>query len=381
MPRFPIAAFPLMGINAMLGVGLFLPMVALLEGRGSLSPLELGILAGAFPVTEGIAGLLYPRLLSKLPARFLMVSGQVLCASSCIALLSGDVFWILLLGRIVGGWGGASVSIAQYLIGKGSSGSDRVRQLGELGAAQAFGFIFGLALMGLTIALAGPMLGMQLAVGVGVLSGLAAAVLVWRADLPVVVVTASQSYERQTGLPLGELALYGLNTFVYIGLAVQMSIWAGRQPELGPVGTSATFVVLATLSMAFQAKVAAWAVERFGHGRTIAAGFLVTGLGAAVFATGAGLAVGVIGLAISRIGYAVIVPATLARILGDARARASEYRAGWAMFAASLGSGFGPMIVGAVHDRYSIGIATAVLAAVAFAVGSLLVLRTTTART
>jgi len=369
MLRFRVAAFPLVGINAMLGVGLFLPMITVLEARGSLSPFEIGVLAGAFPVTEGIAGLQYPRLLKKVPARLLMAAGQVLCAASCLALLAADSFAVLLLGRMLGGCGGASVSVAQLLIGKSSTGAERVRQLGGLGAAQAFGFIAGLALMGVTIAFVGARQGVLLAVLVGACSGLTAALMVARIPSPALATTPATA-EGSAALPLADLALYGLNTFIYISLAVQMSIWAGRQPELGPTGTSVTFVVLALLSMALQAKLAGWAVGRFGHRSTIAVGFLVTGVGAGVFAGGVGITFGIVGLAISRAGYALIVPATLACILGDTTARASEFRAGWAMFAASLGSGFGPMIIGAVHSRFSLGVATATLAVAAFAAGA-----------
>lgn len=364
-----------MGVNAMLGVGLFLPMLPIL-GASGLSPLQLGILAGAFPLLEGIAGLLYPALLKRLSPRFLMVSGQVFCAISCILLIVTTDFWWLLAGRLMGGWGGASVSIAQYLIGRNHEGVDRVARLGQLGAAQAFGFVIGLAAMAVSSALLSGLAAVQAAGAFAAIlgAGSAAAVLVtkWKPLTPVPASAVSLRL-RLSDVPLGDLVLYLFNTFVYISLAVLMSIWAGRTPSIGVAGGSVVFIVLALFSMAAQARVAAAATRALGSLSATAAGFALACAGATLFALDFHPGPSIAGLVVARLGYSIIVPTTLGRILGDARTRAADHRAGWAMFAASIGSCAGPVITGAMQETLPLGAAAMLLSAIA-ALGLALVL-------
>lgn len=351
------------GVNAMLGVGLFLPMIPILAENG-LSPLQLGVLAGAFPLFEGVAGLLYPRLLRKVPPRWLMVSGQVFCALSCLFLIASSNFWWLLVGRLLGGWGGASVSIAQYLIGRSSEGSERVARLGQLGAAQAFGFVIGLAATAIAALLFTGLGSVQAAGAFATLLGICSAVAVlattWEA--PPLATAQKASLED---VPVVDLALYVLNTFVYISLAVLVSIWAGRTAGVGVAGGSAVFIALALFSMIFQAKVAAAATRAFGSAQATGGGFALSGVGVTLFALSFHPVMAIAGLIVARIGYSIIVPTTLGRILGGANAGSADQRAGWAMFAASIGSCAGPVITGAIQEDHALTTAALLLSVAA----------------
>ena len=364
MSRTQMAALRLVALNGMFGVGLFLPMLAFLEAKGAPGMALQGLLAAAFPLVEGVAGLIYPRLLRIASPKLLMTASQLLCAAGCLVLVVADSFWALLLARSLGGIGGAGIVVTHYIIGSATDGSERVRRLGQIGAAAALGFILGLVTTAATGALLPPDKVIGAAGAIAACVGLAGAALValtsW--DMDVRPVAASPG-----ALPKADLILYGLNTTVYIGLAVAMSIWAGSRPELGLVGTGLLFIVLAIVSMVFQSRIASHAVERMGHRAAIASGFACIALGSLAFSLQIGLATPIFGLVIARLGYSVIVPALLARILGSGPPAATQTRAGLSIFAASIGSWTGPVIVGVLGEASTIGWAVICLASIASA--------------
>lgn len=362
MTRIRSASAWMMGLNAMLGVGLFLPMLPMLEAQAGMTPLQLGVLAGAFPFAEGLGGLLYPRGLKRIDPKVLMAAGQVLCALSSLAIVFSLDFGVLLLGRLLGGAGAASVVIAQFVIGRESTGPERVHRLGQIGAAQALGFMVGLLATALAALALDGRAAIQAAGAVAMAFGLVSTGLVVAARW-----TRPPSVDRGRAawrdLPLVDLALYGCNTFVYITLAILTSIWAGRTPGVGAPGASVIFIALAALSMVFQARVAGFAARRIGSPAAILVGFVILVVGTVVFGLDLLPAVTVIGLVVARLGYSVIVPNALSQILGGLDAKAAEARAGWALVSACLGACAGPVITGAVEERSSLAAAIGVLSA------------------
>lgn len=360
-----------MALNAMFGVGLFLPLVTALEDAQVLNPIQIGVLAGAFPVAEGLAALAYPHLVRGRSLKLCMAAGQALCGLSCIALMASDSFWVLLIGRIIGGAGGASLSLAQLIVGKSHGGPERVRRLGEIGAAQAFGLVSGLVLTGFFLAALGPVAGLRSVVVVGFTTGISAAIWLLQHDYNMAGEISEERNLREVfGHPmLNMLLMYALNTFIYISLAIQLAVWMADQRWAGPAGTSIVFVVLAISTMAFQSRVSAWAVTMVGTSRTVAGGFLACAIGSALFAINLHPALVIFGLFIARLGYSLIVPASLSIIIGDGHTATSRYRAGQAMFFASIGSGVGPVIVGALNSVGSLQMSAAGLSALALIAG------------
>ena len=66
----------LIALNALLGVGLFLPAATFLTQHG-LSEAWIGVLAGAFPLFEGLSALVYPMLARRFSPRLLLMRSLV----------------------------------------------------------------------------------------------------------------------------------------------------------------------------------------------------------------------------------------------------------------------------------------------------------------
>jgi len=354
-----------MAFNALLGVGLFLPAATVLTQHG-LSEAWVGVLAGAFPLAEGLSAMAYPMLVRRISPRMLLLVGQLLCAASCLCIILYDQPVLLLLGRILGGAGGGAVAIAYHLVGKFAKEPDRVREFGQLTAASTAGLMIGLVMTSVAAAAFGGELGLRIASLLGAALSVAGMIACASAGIPA---AADAEAPRRAAFDgkVNLLVIYGLNSFAYVGLSIAVTIWTGLHAELGVGATGLIFLGLTSLAVLFQAQAAGFAAARIGAGATVAVGLGLSCAGAAIFAGQAGLVLPICGLVIARLGYSVVVPTTLSLILSEGRAGGEQMRAGWAMFIASIGSSLGPASVGALSSRYSLSVAAAVLATAAAA--------------
>ncbi len=338
-------------LNSMVGVGLFLPAIAILDQYSDLSLFEIGLLAGAFPLAEGAAALAYPPLVRKLSPRAMLLIGQILCAIGAATLIFTLDFWILLAGRILGGVGGASVSVAQYIVGVEHEGNERVTKIGQLGSMQPLGFMIGLLSMAIASIVFVDVDALGWAASFATILAILAAILVWSTtDWPKMVSKPTVG-RFSKALPKAALALYSLNAFFYIGLAVQTSIWAGRTAGVGSTGASLIFLALAAVAVVSQAKLVGYVVKKLETKGTVFFGFSLSTIGASLFALNSGVASTIAGLLLARIGFALIVPPLLSKILGDGADAKMENRASLAMVAASLGSFAGPVLTSVIRDE------------------------------
>ena len=139
----------------LIGFGIVLPILPRYAEDLSASPGVIGLVVASFSLAQMVGSPLIGRLSDRIgrkPVLILSLAGTAV--GSLITGLAGTV-WILLLGRIVDGLSGASVSVAQASVADVASPEERPRLLGLLGAAFGVGFVVGPAI-GALAAFGGP---------------------------------------------------------------------------------------------------------------------------------------------------------------------------------------------------------------------------------
>ncbi len=139
----------------LIGFGIVFPILPRYAEDLRISPAVIGLVVASF----SLAQLVFSPVLGRLSDRFgrkpvLIMSLCGTAVGSVITGLAGSV-WLLLLGRLIDGASGASVSVAQAAVADVAAPEDRPRLFGLLGAAFGVGFVLGPAIATLA-ALDGP---------------------------------------------------------------------------------------------------------------------------------------------------------------------------------------------------------------------------------
>ena len=140
-------------IDAM-GIGLIMPvMPALLQEIGGfpLSEAALwgGILAASFAVMQFAFGPIIGALSDRFGRRPILLIALFVMSLDYLVMAVAHVFWLLLLGRIIGGITAATQPTAYAAIADLSSPDEKAARFGLLGAAFGIGFVFGPMIGGL----------------------------------------------------------------------------------------------------------------------------------------------------------------------------------------------------------------------------------------
>ena len=143
---FPIFALTFVDI---LGLTLILPLLHLYALKFGAGPLEIGLVAAAFPLAQ-VLGVPVMGALSDRYGRkpLLLISQMTTCIGFIILALSNSL-WMVILSRLIDGLFGANIATAQAAISDITTDENRAQGLGLTGAAFGLGFVIGPAVGGL----------------------------------------------------------------------------------------------------------------------------------------------------------------------------------------------------------------------------------------
>jgi len=133
-----------------------------------------GLLASTF-VTQLLASPRWGRYSDRRGRKAVIVGCTVISASAMLVYGLAGSIWVLLLSRILSGFGAANVAVVQAYISDQSEASDRMAALGRVGAAISAGLVAGPPIGGFLAAFGGNFL-IGLAAGAASLAG---AVWMW----------------------------------------------------------------------------------------------------------------------------------------------------------------------------------------------------------
>lgn len=140
---FPIFAVTFVDV---LGLTLILPLLHLYALNFGARPLEIGIVAAAFPLAQVLGVPVMGALSDRYGRRPILLISQISTCIGFILLALSNSLWMVILSRVIDGVFGANIATAQAAISDVTTDENRAQGLGLTGAAFGLGFLFGPAI-------------------------------------------------------------------------------------------------------------------------------------------------------------------------------------------------------------------------------------------
>jgi DHA1 family tetracycline resistance protein-like MFS transporter len=269
-----------------LGFSLILPLLPYYAETFGATPTIVGLLLGANAATQFIGAPIIGRLSDRYGRRPLLILSIAGTAVSFVMLGLARSLGMLFASRIVDGFLGGNISLAQAYITDVTDDENRARGLGLIGASFGLGFIFGPALGGTLSAGGNYSLPALVAAGLSALNLLG--VLVWlpeslpqkrRAEMarhPRTAFTARALWEGLHRPCVGPL----LNVRLFYGLAFTIfqtifSLFAQKRLSLDAQATSYVLTYVGLLVVAVQGGGIGWLTKRFGDKQLVFGGTIL----------------------------------------------------------------------------------------------------------
>jgi MFS family permease len=372
-PRAPLpAGFAALWVTVavdLIGFGIVLPILPIYAHRFHTSPFDATLLVAVFSGASFLCSPLWGRVSDRFGRKpVLLVSLAGTAVGSLVTGLAGGLV-LLMIGRIIDGASGASVSVAQAAAADLSRPSDRARLYGLLGAAFGVGFVAGPAL-GALAALGGPRLPFFLAAGIAAVNTVVAAVRLPETRPTTPVVSPPEEAARTARgeiVPLIVVAFCSLVAFS--GFEATFALFGQRRLGFGIASAAAVFTAVGAVIVVVQGGLVHRVVAGLGEGKTLLAGLLANALGLALLAPARSWALAAPALLALTVGQG-LVQTTMVSALA---ARAGPHRRGAVLGAQQSAGGLarvvGPALGGALlgsrasGDPYLVGAALTVVAA------------------
>ncbi len=126
-----------------LGLTIILPLLHLYAVAFGATPMQIGLVAAAFPLAQLIGVPVMGALSDRYGRKPLLLISQITTCISFIMLASANSLEIIILSRVIDGLFGANIATAQAALTDITTDETRAQGLGLTGAAFGLGFIFG----------------------------------------------------------------------------------------------------------------------------------------------------------------------------------------------------------------------------------------------
>jgi MFS transporter, DHA1 family, tetracycline resistance protein len=140
LPIFTLTFVDVMGLT------IILPLLHLYAAAFGATPLQIGLVAAAFPLAQLLGVPVMGALSDRYGRKPLLLISQVSTCASFLMLASATSLEMIILSRVVDGLFGANLATAQAAITDLTDERTRTQGLGLTGAAFGLGFIFGPAI-------------------------------------------------------------------------------------------------------------------------------------------------------------------------------------------------------------------------------------------
>ncbi len=126
-----------------LGLTVLLPLLHLYAAKYGASPLQIGIVLAAFPLSQLIGVPFMGALSDRFGRKPLLLISQITTFIGFIMLGAANSLTLILLSRVIDGLFGANIATAQAALSDITTEETRSQGLGLIGAAFGIGFVFG----------------------------------------------------------------------------------------------------------------------------------------------------------------------------------------------------------------------------------------------
>lgn len=288
----PLALVVLVVFLDLLGFSLVIPILPRYAEVYGFSTTQIGLMMGAYPLCQFIAGPILGRLSDRYGRRPVLIASQLGTTVGFLMLGLSSSFWVLLLARAIDGASGGNILVAQAYIADITKPEERSKSMGLLGAAFGGGFTVGPLLAGLlvSIPLDDPWR-LRLPFLVAALFSTAAWVLVWK-KLPESREPGLKGREAGGGLNrrsltdlfssrrIGGLVLVGsVVGLAFSALEGTFSLFLGHRMNWTTQQAAYCFAFIGVIGIVVQGGLIRWLLPRFGEPILIRLGLLTLTVG------------------------------------------------------------------------------------------------------
>ena len=133
-----------------MGFGILIPILPTFASKDlGVSDFEIGFLIAIFSLVQFLFNPLLGKISDKIGRRPIILITLLLTSISYIIFSFAGSFLVLFLSRLLAGFGGSNIGVAQAYIADVTSEKDRAKGMGVIGAAFGLGFVFGPLIGGL----------------------------------------------------------------------------------------------------------------------------------------------------------------------------------------------------------------------------------------
>lgn len=370
-PLFPI--FMIVFVDV-LGLGITIPVLPLFAKNdlGATAQLITGLTSVYFGATL-FAGPVLGRLSDQFGRRPVLIASQIGTLAALLITGSADSIWLIYLARLVDGFTGGNISVAQAYLSDITEERNRARGLGIVNAGFSAGFIFGPAFGSLLAAQFGPRLPFFAAAGFSLLTILLTTFL-----LPESLPAEKRNRDQRIDLltPFRELARLpreatsspALALLLFISFGVNLAffafqtiyaLWFERTALVGYPQAQIQQIIGLVLTavgvtgLATQAWLVGPAVRRFGEKHLVIFGNLARGTAFLLLSLVPHLAMVVLVVPLLAIGGSLGLPALIALLTYTAAPNQRGRVIGLNQSVAALGNIIGPLLSGYLFDAVS----------------------------
>jgi len=130
----------------MLGLAMIIPLLPFYATKMGASATIVGVLIAAFSIAQLASAPLWGRFSDRYGRRPALLAGLLISAVAYVIFAYASTISLLLLSRIVQGFGGGTIGVVQAYVADASAPNDRAKSLGWLSAATSFGAVVGPAI-------------------------------------------------------------------------------------------------------------------------------------------------------------------------------------------------------------------------------------------
>ncbi len=273
-----------------LGLTVILPLLHLYAATYGASPLQIGLVAAAFPLAQLIGVPVMGALSDRYGRKPLLLISQITTCVSFLMLAAATSLEMIILSRVIDGLFGANLATAQAAMTDISDEQSRSRALGLTGAAFGLGFLFGPAIslfaLEFSDSLSMPALIAAAYSGLSILLTL----FMFKETLPPNkrdvakrgLMNLGATTLRMMRIPVVRLPLVLMFTqqLVFFAFESLLGLFVLSQLGLLGQGTALIFIYVGIILIYVQARAIGRWSRRFGDARlaTIALGLLAVGL-------------------------------------------------------------------------------------------------------
>src|SRR3954467_2842436 len=123
----------------MLGLAMIIPLLPFYATKLGASATIVGILIAAFSIAQLASAPIWGKFSDRYGRRPALLAGLLVSAVAYVIFAYASTLWLLLISRVVQGFGGGTIGVVQAYVADASEPNDRAKSLGWLSAAPSLG--------------------------------------------------------------------------------------------------------------------------------------------------------------------------------------------------------------------------------------------------